>query len=134
MYRDEILDKDDKDFLFCIEITEFVDTKNITKEDVYFIYKELRGCGFVWTDCKEDNIGRLLKDNKVYFKGIDKVDKNATGYINDNIEILKKGDLVIIDNDYIYNEEDFFNNNHLVTSGYFYEFEQRYRNEHNKIK
>ena len=134
LYRDEILDKDDKDFLFCIEITEFVDTKNITKEDVYFIYKELRGCGFVWTDCKEDNIGRLLKDNKVYFKGIDKVDKNATGYINDNIEILKKGDLVIIDNDYIYNEEDFFNNNHLVPRGYFYEFEQRYRNEHNMIK
>ena len=134
LYRDEILDKDDKDFLFCIEITEFVDTKNITKEDVYFIYKELRDCGLVWTDCKEDNLGRLLKDNKVYFKGIDKVDKNATGYINDNIEILKKGDLVIIDNDYIYNEEDFFNNNHLVPSGYFYEFEQRYRNEHNMIK
>ena len=134
LYRDEILDKDDKDFLFCIEITEFVDTKNITKEDVYFIYKELRDCGLVWTDCKEDNLGRLLKDNKVYFKGIDKVDKNATGYINDNIEILKKGDLVIIDNDYIYNEEEFFNNNHLVPSGYFYEFEQRYRNEHNMIK
>ena len=134
LYRDEILDKDDKDFLFCIEITEFVDTKNITKEDVYFIYKELRDCGLVWTDCKGDNLGRLLKDNKVYFKGIDKVDKNATGYINDNIEILKKGDLVIIDNDYIYNEEDFFNNNHLVPSGYFYEFEQRYRNEHNMIK
>lgn len=134
LYREEILDKDNVDYLFCVEITEVVDTKNITKEDVYFIYKELRDCGLVWTDCKEENIGRLLKDNKIYFKGIDKVDKSAVGYNNDNEEMLKEGDLVIIDNDYIYDEEEYFKNNYLAPSEYFYEFEQRYRAEHNNVK
>ena len=134
LYREEILDKDNVDYLFCIEINELVDTKNITKEDVYLIYKELRDCGLVWTDCKEENIGRLLKDNKVYFKGIDRVDKNAVGYNNDNEEILKKGDLVIIDNDYIYDEEDYFKNNYLPPSEYFYEFEKRYNSEYNNVK
>ena len=129
LYRDEILDKDELDFLFCIEITERVDTTNITKEDVYQIYKELRSQGLIWTDCKEDNIGRLLKDNKVYFRGIDKVDKVATGYLNDIDEILKKGDLVIIDNDYIYDEEEFYNSNYFPPSVYFYEFEGRYKSE-----
>ena len=134
LYRDEVLDKNESDFLFCIEITEKVDTDNITKEDVYQIYKELRDQGLIWTDCKEDNLGRLLKDNKVYFRGIDKVDKVATGYLNDIDEILKKGDLVIIDNDYIYNEEDYFKNNYLAPSEYFDEFEKRYRSEYNNVK
>ena len=134
LYRDEVLDKNESDFLFCIEITEKVDTDNITKEDVYQIYKELRDQGLIWTDCKEDNLGRLLKDNKVYFRGIDKVDKVATGYLNDIDEILKKGDLVIIDNDYIYNEEEYFKNNYLAPSEYFDEFEKRYRSEYNNVK
>lgn len=134
LYREEIFDKDNVGYLFWIEINELVDTKNITKEDVYLVYKELRDCGLVWTDCKEENIGRLLKDNKVYFKGIDRVDKNAVGYNNDNEEILKKGDLVIIDNDYIYDEEDYFKNNYLPPSEYFYEFEKRYNSEYNNVK
>ena len=129
LYREEILNKDELNFLFCIEITERVDTTNITKEDVYQIYKGLRSQGLIWTDCKEDNIGRLLKDNKVYFRGIDKVDKVATGYLNDIDEILKKGDLVIIDNDYIYDEEEFYNSNYFPPSVYFYEFEGRYKSE-----
>ena len=129
LYRDEVLDKDELDFLFCIEITEKVDTNNITKEDAYQIYKELRAQGLIWTDCKEDNLGRLLKDNKVYFRGIDKVDKGATGYVNDIDEVLKKGDLVIIDNDYIYETEDYYNNNYFPPSEYFYEFEERYQSE-----
>ena len=37
LYREEILDKDELNFLFCIEITERVDTTNITKEDEYLI-------------------------------------------------------------------------------------------------
>ena len=137
LYREEILDKDNVDYLFCIEITEVVDTKNISKEDVYFIYKELRDCGLVWTDCKEENVGRLLKDNKVYFDGIDKVDNNSTGYINDNEEVLKAGELVVIDNDYVFEEEEFFKNRNLYDdppSDYFYEFEERYQREKRKTK
>lgn len=48
--------------------------------------------------------------------------------------MFKEGDLVIIDNDYIYDEEEYFKNNYLAPSEYFYEFEQRYRAEHNNVK
>ena len=137
LYRAEIMDKDNVDFLFTIEITEYVDTTNIGYENTYQMYKKLRDEGFVWTDCKEANIGRLLKDNKVYFDGIDKVDNNSTGYINDNEEVLKAGELVVIDNDYVFEEEEFFKNRNLYDdppSDYFYEFEERYQREKRKTK
>ena len=129
LYRNEI--KKDNEVLFCIEITELVDTENITLEDVYSLYKELRDKKLVWTDCKEDNIGRLIKDNKIYFNDIDKVDKVATSYQDDNFEILKAGDLVIIDNDYIYDEDYFFQNEDqiFIPSENFEEFETRYQEE-----
>ena len=129
LYRSEILDNDKKSFLFCIEITEYVDTSNITKDDVYMIYKELREKGLVWSDCKESNLGRLIKDNRVYFNDIDYVSKKATGYDCDNSEVLKKGDLVIVDTDFIYDEEEFFMNGYFPISDYVYEFEKRYKNE-----
>ena len=48
--------------------------------------------------------------------------------------IVFNGNLVIIDNDYIYDEEEYFKNNYLAPSDYFYEFEERYRAEYNNVK
>ena len=136
LYRAQIMNKENIDLLFTFEITEYVDTTSISYENTYQMYKKLREAGFVWTDPKEDNIGRLLKDNKVYYEGFGKVDKNSTGYIDDNEEVLKAGELVVIDNDYIFEEEDFFNNKYLydTPSEYFYDFEQRYQLEKEKTK
>lgn len=134
LYRDEILDKNGVDLLFCIEITEFVDTTNITKEDVYKLYKELRLDGLIWTDCREFNVGRLIKDNKIYFDGINYVDKNSTGYYDDNDEVLKKGDLVIIDNDFIFEEDQFLSVCLMAPCENHYEFENRYINERSLTK
>lgn len=108
IYRQNVRSLDAKKVLFCIEITECVNTDNITEEDVYTVYKELRDQGLIWTDCKRSNLGRLKKDNRIYFDGITKVSKNSTGYLDDNNEVLKKGELVIIDNDYIFPENAFF--------------------------
>ncbi len=111
--REEIKSLFSNDIIITYEITEMVDTKHNSMVNIYELYKELRDQGLIWTDCHKDNVGILLKDNKVYYKGIDKVDRNATGYTTDNTEILKKGDVVIIDNDYIFTEKEFqslFNN------------------------
>lgn len=67
-----------------------VDTLSVGLKDAYDMYKELRDQGLIWKDCDPDNIGRLIKDNQIYFEGIDHIDKNATGYIDCNNEILKK--------------------------------------------
>lgn len=95
---------------FCIEITEKVDTENITENDVYQVYKQLRDDGIYWDDAKITNVGRLLKDNKIYFDGVDFVDKESTGYTTDNFEILPKGSLVLLDVDHLYDADDFFKN------------------------
>ncbi len=111
--REEIKSLYSGEVILTYEITEIVDTKHNNLVNIYEIYKELREQGLIWVDCHKDNVGILLKDNKVYYKGIDKVDKNATGYITENTEILKKGEAVIIDNDYIFTEKEFqalFNN------------------------
>ena len=124
--REEIKSLDNK-FMFCLEINEEVDTKNNTDEDVYRIYKELRNQGIVWTDPKKANLGRLLKDNKVYFDGVDYVDKIGTGFLSDVDYSLKAGDLVIIDTDFIYDEDDLDYLNH--TTDLWTYFEQRYQEE-----
>lgn len=108
LYRDYVCDDKDN-FVFCVEITEAVSTKDINEQDVYNLYKELRDNGFIWIDYSKDNIGRLVRDNKIYFRNINHVSKNSTNYLTENEEILKKNDLVILDNDYIYPEKDFIN-------------------------
>lgn len=137
IYRQEVESISSKDTLLCIEITEMVDTSSVGKKDAYDMYKELRDQGLIWKDCDPDNLGRLLKDNKIYFDGIDCVDKNATGYLDDNDEVLKKGEVVILDNDYIYTEDEFqqlFNNNKSLEENIYSlksirELENRYQQE-----
>lgn len=134
LYRQNISSLDGKKTLFCIEITECVDTNDITDDDVYKVYKELRDEGLIWTDCKRSNLGRLKKDNKIYFDGITSVSKNSTGYLDDNDEILKKGELVIIDNDYIFPETEFFDLYDGDYSSLAFEIFKKYENRYNKEK
>lgn len=118
-FRGEIKSIYSDDVILTYEITEIVDTKHNGNIDLYELYKELRDEGLIWTDCYKDNVGILLKDNKVYYKDIDYIDKNATGYTSENKIILKKGDVVILDNDYIFTEEEFqrlFNNKRSLSA------------------
>ena len=145
-FREEIESLYSADVILTYEITEVVDTKHNGNINLYEIYKELRDEGLIWTDCYKDNVGILLKDNKVYYKDIDYIDKNATGYTSENKEILKKGDAVILDNDYIFTIEEFqrlFNNNKSLEENInsvpsIAEFELRYQlnnvNEDRKVK
>ena len=114
------INKENKIFL---EVTERVDTKTeVTTEELYQLYKKIRALGLVWTDVAKRNVGRLKKDNIVHW--------NTPLYPTDealelkkyiNAPQLKKGDLIILDADHIY-------------EGYKYnltnkEFEDRYQEE-----
>lgn len=134
--RTEINKINSDEILGCIEITEKVSTKNITESDIYIVYKELRDKGYIWADCRLDNVGKLLKDNKIYFN-----DLNPTlSSINYNTEIneeLKEGELVIIDNDYIYSVDEF--NSLPKNTQYNYldnieNYEAKYQSEMNRRK
>jgi len=136
LLRTQIQKYGSSEVLGCIEITEKVDTKNITDEDVYEIYKELRDEGYRWTDCKKENIGRLLRKNIIHFKDIDLSNKSIY-YNTNNSEELESGELVIIDNDYIFTEEEFNNlpeSFKTINMEMIKEIEERYQNEKRNVK
>lgn len=57
--------------VFYIEVVEKVDTSNkdITEEDMYNLYKNVRDLGLMWNDVAIRNVGRLLKDNSIHWQG-----------------------------------------------------------------
>lgn len=100
-----------------IEISNYVDmdwakglTEEEKEEEVYKIYKEMRERGIICEDIKPENIGRLLKLNKVNYdidgKELEVVDEGiGMKDVPKQKEILPAGELVIIDmNGYIYKE------------------------------
>ena len=96
----------------CIQVTPAVDTyfSNEEKSDekLYEIYKELRDDGIIWLDAKWENLGKLLEDNVTRWRG-KKVEINPQSVGLDKKckgETLKKGDIVIIDLDMLYREEN----------------------------
>ena len=80
----------------------------ISNTQMYKIYKELRNYGIIWTDVEKENFGKLLKDNIIYWKqNLMYKPKNSSIKTNTNPKkTLKRGDYVILDNDYLYNENN----------------------------
>ena len=95
---------------YIIEVTERVNTNIKTDDDkLYTLYKNLRDNNIHWTDINSDNVGILLKDNipNYYLRtGPIKTNPKNIGLIGKNNKILKKGEYVIIDLDYIYDSND----------------------------
>jgi hypothetical protein len=118
-----------------VEIAEYIKTDNeITDEDAYAIYKELREDGIIWLDAKRENLGRLEKDNIAHFNEQICVKNETVGYIPETIkkeEPLHKGDLVILDTDLLFRAQNF--DERLLNSNINKEFyqlcEQRYQEE-----
>lgn len=117
-----------------VEVTERVDTSTkASTEEMYQLYKNLRDLGLVWTDVKSMNTGRLKKENIIHWRN----------HINPSEEILslgskrgtntlQEGDLVILDADFIYDENDpeieYTNTKPLCDK-----FENRYQEEKKKL-
>lgn len=91
-----------------IEVMENVDTNFfISKEELYNFYVTLRERGIIFADIKAQNLGILLKDNKVNWNKKISLDNANKGIKNTyEEEVLKKGELVILDTDYLYKEEE----------------------------
>lgn len=120
-----------------IEVCEKVERNiEIDEEELYDLYKELRDRGIIWTDVKKKNVGRLLKENKRHWNKQLGNPKKAVGYMEDeefNLEEdhLKKGEIVILDTDFIYYENDL----HIKWPNKMgLKFEKRYQLEKNIIK
>ena len=120
-----------------IEISEYLQTDNsITDDDAYLIYKELRNDGIIWIDAKRENLGRLEKNNIAHFNEPLYVKNETVGYIPETLygnEPLQKGDLVIIDTDFLFREDD-FDVTHLdsrINTEFYRVCEQRYQEEKN---
>lgn len=95
----------DSDNPIGIEIYEVVDMNTeISDEEILEVYKELREDGIKWTDIKRDNLGRLRKDNYPYEIGQNiPASPKSLGIEESGVErkILKAGQVVIIDLDYL---------------------------------
>ena len=115
---------------FFVEVNEKVDDKcDISDEELYGLYKKLRDIKLIWLDVAKRNVGRLLRDNKIYWRydlpitdeilGLDPYRGN---------DLLKKGDIVVLDNDLIYDEKSCYLTCQSSTS-LQKEFEKRYQKE-----
>ena len=93
-----------------VEVEEAVEPVHDPRyfKQLYEIYKELRDDGLIWGDPKLANIGILQKENKQVLHGeYLPVDYKTLGFMNNPIgNPLKKGQLVIIDPDYIFKVGD----------------------------
>lgn len=122
--------KIDSENLF-IEVTErcSTNTSNKTDEDLYNLYKNIRDLGLVWTDVDFRNVGVLLKDNDIYWKNeINPSDKVLELDTFRGKTKLKKGDLVLLDADFIFDE----NGPDIAEPDNYYKkdiFEERYQKE-----
>lgn len=122
LIRFNLLDNNQNDCM-SVEITEEVELNNITDEDVYNIYKNLRNQGIIWNDPKVANVGRLKKKNITYLKGMEiKINQEQNGFLRNNIKTLEKGSCVILDSDYLYLEENFNKINDMS----IYKYEKKY--------
>lgn len=122
----------DGKIIACFEVTTRArmltdDEINKNQGILYDLYKELRDDGIVWTDIDWENIGVLLEDNVTTLNGKKfEVNNSSMGFVSEkNGEPLKKGEVVIIDTDYIYREED--PNKRWVA--YSERFEEKYQKE-----
>ena len=139
--RRPISNLDRTENLFYIEITQRVLNANeieITENDAYKIYKELRDDGIVWVDAGVKNLGKLKRPNIVHMENFNEVDETSVGIERreEKREILPAGEFVIYDSHYICREEDIKDEMEELMSMFeeFEKFEKRYQEEKTAIR
>ena len=99
--------KNFKEIGLRISVANIVDTKSITSNDTYQVWKQLYKEGYYWADPKNNNIGRLVLENTHGYQNISDLGKEFLGIPNTpNLKNNKINDLVIFDHDYIYNKDN----------------------------
>ena len=115
---------------FFVEVNERVDNQcEIMDEELYHLYKKMRDIHLIWLDVEKRNVGRLLRDNHVYWRNELPITDEVLGLDTyRGNDLLKKGELVILDNDLIYDENCSYLINQSSTP-LQKEFEKRYQRE-----
>lgn len=72
-----------------IEVASYVDVKGVSFDDVFSLYSNIRGLGYIWNDPKEENAGRIINVDGCRIGG--KVYLPKYQY--------EKGDLVVLDSE-----------------------------------
>lgn len=89
-----------------IQVMDRVNTKKISNDDVYYLYRHFREKGIVWLDPKNDNVGRLIKPNQNPYPGITKEGRDYLGILECTSKEYNKGELVVFDIDGFIPEEE----------------------------
>ena len=118
-----------------VEVTERVDTSiKPSKEELYQLFKHLCNLGLKWTDIKASNVGRLNRKNIIHWQDNLYPSEDVLGLgTKRGIKILEEGDFVILDADFIYDEND-PNINYANNKPLYDEFEKRYQSEKKRLK
>ena len=106
---------------YTMQVCPYVDTQNISNEDLYDVYCSLRKLGYIWNDPTTENVGKIIEDFD--FQG----------------KHYSKGDLVLIDlediayvgevtPDIVLDEISYMSYNRNV-----YKFETRYMEEYKNV-
>lgn len=114
-----------------VEVSERVDTNTeITEEELYQLYKKVRDLHLVWFDVTTRNVGRLLKDNTIHWRQDLTITDERLGLqpMRGN-EVLKAGEIVILDNDFICDENDISKEIAVYATPLQKKFEARYQQE-----
>lgn len=91
-----------------IEITDYIeiDNEDVSFNDLYMMYEELREQGITWLDPSRENVTRIDKDTLDKIKGKDKRGLGFCDNPNYNDKELAVGDLIIIDLDHLVSTDD----------------------------
>ena len=118
-----------------VEVTERVDTSvKLSKEELYQLFKHLCNLGLKWTDIKASNVGRLNRKNIIHWQDNLYPSEDVLGLgAKRGTKILEEGDFVILDADFIYDEND-PNINYANNKPLYDEFEKRYQSEKKRLK
>jgi len=118
-----------------VEVTQKVKTGiKISDEVLYDLYKKMRDLGLIWTDVAPKNVGILLEDNDIHWKeDINPSDKTLNLNEKRGNSTLKVGDYVILDADFIFEENDPNITYALSSMQIVKEFEERYQQERKRL-
>lgn len=113
-----------------IQVMPYVDTHNVTEEELYRLYRHFRLKGYVWLDCKKSNIGHLLQPNYNPYPNLTEEGRAFLGVHEVTDVVLKTGTPVIFDIDGIVPEDVLQNLDWPVKRNQQYKkLEKRYQKE-----
>jgi len=118
---------DISDIKGTIEVVEKVYVKKcFSDEELYGVYKMARDKGIVLADLRSDNVGVLLSDNILHWNKLVSCDMSSRGFVGKISNNLKKGELVLLDSDFVYDVVDYYKLCYINDIKDLNKFEKRY--------